>query len=65
MGNRQFKKRKQNYCIFVKKIMEIEVQNRFNIGPSIGWGFYGVDKEYDYNELIFYLTFISIHIRWE
>lgn len=45
--------------------MEIEVQNRFNIGPSVGWGFYGVDEQYDYNELIFYLTFISIHIRWE
>ena len=55
---------KQNYCIFVKKIMEVEIQNRFNIGPSIGWGFYPIDEEYDDNELIIYLTFISIHFRW-
>lgn len=44
--------------------MEIEIQNRFNIGASIGWGYYPIDDIYDDNELIIYLTFISIHFRW-
>lgn len=45
--------------------MEIEIQNRFNIGPCIGFGYYPIDEEWDDNELILYLLFISIHIRWE
>lgn len=44
---------------------EIELQLRHNIGPAIGWGYYAKDEEFDYAELIIYLTFISIHIRWE
>jgi hypothetical protein len=45
--------------------MEIEILNRFNIGPCIGFGYYPIDEEWDDNELILYLLFISIHIRWE
>lgn len=44
---------------------EIKIQSRFDIGPAIGWGYYGKDEEFDYGELVIYLTFISIHIRWE
>jgi hypothetical protein len=44
---------------------EIELQLRHNIGPAIGWGYYAKDEEFDYAELIIYLTFISLHIRWE
>ena len=45
--------------------MEIEIRNRFNIGPAIVLGFYPIDEEYQDNELIIYLTFISIHFIWE
>jgi len=44
--------------------MEIEIRNRFNIGPAIGWGYYPIDEEHDDQKLIIYLTFISIHFIW-
>ena len=43
---------------------EIEMQNRIEIGFSLGFAFYRKDCDYEYGELILYLGLISIHFKY-
>ncbi len=44
---------------------EISLQNRLQIGFALGFSYYGVDKDFDYGEVILYLGLLSLHIRYQ
>ena len=44
---------------------EISLQNRLQIGFALGFSYYGVDKDFDYGEIILYLGLLSLHIRYQ
>lgn len=45
--------------------VKLEIQERLSIGFALGWSYYGAKMNYPYNELIFYLGFISLNLKWQ
>jgi len=46
-------------------IIELNISERFAIGPLLGWSIFGPDEEEPYYELNVYLVFFMIHVTWE
>ncbi len=46
-------------------MLEIEIHNRIPIGFAIGWSWFGIEENYDFNEIIIYLVIISVHFKWK
>lgn len=52
----------KKYVYFCKMI--IELVNRIEVGPCVGFSFYPIDDEYDYKQLTFHLLFIEITFKY-
>ena len=43
----------------------VMIVNMIPSGPVVGFSIFPIDEEYDNEEFILYLLFVSIHFKWK